>query len=671
MAKFNRYVRWMATVALLTGAVAWGMGVTLGATKSERQGASAKTSGTIDLSRLEPANREELTALTGTIPGPNFTQVFDKRVAFIPMRDGVKLRTDIYTPKHQSGALPIIVERSPYCYRHDQYGYSPLLREYGALIRDGYIFAFQGVRGRCGSGGQFYALGPLTHLANSKATDDSTDAYDTIGWLVKNVPHNNGRAGILGISYDAYLVTRALVDPNPALKAASPQATCAEMFIGDDWHHNGAFRLDYSFNWIGGMEAARLRGAAALEGYDNYSRFLRLGPLSNVNRLIFHGQAPSWNGFAEHPNLDRYWQTDSCDVIPYIQPVSVPTLNVLGWFDAEDFYGALKTYEKYQSLDSKGLNYLIVGPWYHGGWSFSPGRFLRDIDFGHDTARWYRDEIQARWFRYWLKGEGTLGLPKVMAFRAGTNVWEQYTSWPPKEGVVRQKLYLSENFGLSFTPPTATGGSLHDDYISDPAKPVPYTPRPVTYNGWPTWKEVDQRFVDGRPDVLTYESQALKEDITISGDVVAHVFAATSGSDADWVVKLIDVYPDPDPSRAYMSGYEFMVADAIFRARYRHSFAKPEPVVPGKVTSYQISLRDRDYTFKKGHRLMVQIQSTWFPLYDRNPQRFVPNIYDAVAADFQKATQSIYRSGQYQTYLSLPVNTRPPELLPKALHPGS
>jgi uncharacterized protein len=624
------------------------------------------------LDRLPKSRREGLLTSDGSLPGPDFTLLFDKQVAEIRMRDGVTLHTEIYTPKNSTTALPLIYERTPYGLSPDSHGYSAHLRMYPELIADGYIFALQDSRGRGASGGQFVTGGPMRDKSKRRATDPSTDAFDTIDWLVKHVSNNNGRVGTLGISYGGFLVTRALVDPHPALKAASPQATCVDMFIGDDWHHNGAFRLSYSFDWIAAMEAERQPGnAASLESltrYDQYEQFLALGPLSNVNQRLFHGSAPSWNAFAQHPNLDDFWTKEMCGVLPYTQPVTVPTLMVAGYFDAEDFYGPLELYKKFETQDPKHLVRLVMGPWYHGGWSRSPdGRLLGQIDFGQDTSRWYRSQVQARWFAHWLKGGPSPDLPPVLAFRTGENRWESYDSWPPRQSVEERQLYLHANGTLSFEAPAENGVGDHDNYVSDPAKPVPYHPRPITGDEWAEWQVADQRFVDGRPDVLSYESEPLKQDITVSGDPVAHLFAATTGSDSDWVVKLIDVYPEDyalDPS---MRGFQFMVAGEVFRGRYRHGFDKPEPLVPGEVTAYDIALRDRNHTFKTGHRIMVQIQSTWFPVIDRNPQHYVPSIYEAVQSDFQAATQSVYRSARFPSHLTLPVNTRPAEPLPASL----
>jgi uncharacterized protein len=652
-------------------------GQTPGATQQPATTPSSAADIERKLARLPKSRRDGLLMSSGKVPGPDFTPLLDKEVAEIPMRDGVTLHTEIYSPKSRSALLPIIYERTPYGLSPDAQGYSAHLRMYPELIADGYIFALQDVRGTGGSGGEFVTGGPMRDRSRARSIDPSTDAYDSIDWLVKHVRGNNGRVGTLGISYGGFMVTRALVDPHPALKAASPQATCADMFVGDDWHHNGAFRLSYSFDWIEAMETER-RGAdrsalEALQRHDSYEQFLALGPLANVNARLFHGNAPSWNAFAEHPNNDDYWTHEMCGVLPYTQRVTVPTLMVAGYFDAEDYYGPLELYHKYETQDPKHLVRLVIGPWYHGEWSRSPdGRTIGAIDFGRDTSRWYRDHVQAPWFAHWLKKRESPDLPPVLAFRTGENRWEPYEVWPPREGILEQKLYLAADGKLSFEPPNSGDSSAsrdssqHDDYVSDPAKPVPYLPRPITDDYWAEWQVADQRFVDGRPDVLTYESEPLSEDLTVSGDPIAHLYAATTGSDADWVVKLIDVYPESWPDKS-LRGFELMVAGEVFRARYRSSFERPAPLVPGEVTAYAIGLRDRNHTFKAGHRIMVQVQSTLFPVIDRNPQRYVPSIYEAVESDFRAATQSVYRSPQFASYLSLPVNTRAPATLPPSL----
>jgi putative CocE/NonD family hydrolase len=605
---------------------------------------------------MAKSTREEMAVYSGKIAGPDFSTAFSKTEVQIVVRDGIELHTEIYTPLDQTEPLPMILVRSPYGLHHDKFGYSAWLREYTHLMKDGYIFVFQDTRGRGASTGH-YVTAPALHDPDAvNGTDDSTDAYDTIAWMVKNIPRNNGRVGMLGVSYGGSLTTRALVNPHPALKAASPQASCVDLFIGDDFHHNGAFRLEFSFDWIGAMEAGASK-ADLRRRYDHYDSFLELGPLSNVNKEIFHGRAPSWNAFDEHPNYDDFWATRMCGVLPYIQaPVTVPTLNVGGWFDAEDHYGAVEGYKKYEQGDTHGLNSLVMGPWYHGGWHTSAGRTLGAVDFGDDTATWFREHVEAPFFAHWLKGAPEVELPEVLSFRTGANAWQHYDAWPPKTGIKETRLYLHAGGLLSFDPPTAADGA-HDEYESDPSKPVPYAPRPITDNGWPEWQMHDQRFVDGRPDVLTYQTAPLKEDVTITGEPMAHLFAATTGSDADWVVKLIDVYPDvAEP--APMGGFEFMLAEEVFRARYRNGFKTPQSVTPEKITPYVFSLRSRDHTFKAGHRIMIQIQSSWFPLIDRNPQSYVANIYEAHQSDFRAARQSIYRSREYASHISLPINSR-------------
>jgi uncharacterized protein len=592
----------------------------------------------------------------GEQPGPDFTRLFRKISVQISARDGAQLHTEIYAPVDQHGSLPVILVRSPYGLQPDKFGYSAWLRQYTHLMRDGYIFAFQDTRGKGGSTGTYVTAGPQRDPKIPKSTDESTDTYDTIDWLVKHVANNNGRVGTIGISYGGFLVTRALVDPHPALKAASPQAPCVDMFIGDDFHHNGAFRLDYAFEWIGSMEEG-IERSSMLDRYDHYQRFLEIGPLSNINTNILHGKAPSWNAFENHPNYDDYWRLGICSVLPHIQhPVKVPTLTVGGWFDAEDHYGSVASYEKYEQGDRQGINNLVMGPWFHGGWTLGAGHNLGAIDFGSATSEYYREHIEAPWFAHWLKDQERPALPEVTSFRTGQNQWQKYDAWPPKTGIREGRLYLQANFGLAFDSkqqPTPQA----DSFVSDPAKPVPFMPRPITDNGWPEWQMYDQRFADGRPDVLTYQTQPLAQDVTITGEPIVHLFAATTGSDADWAVKLIDVYPDvTQPER--LGGFEFMLAEEVFRSRYRNSFEKPEPVEPGAVTPYVFSLRSRDHTFLSGHRIMVQIQSSWFPLIDRNPQTYVPNIYDAVAGDFHAQTHSVYRGGSVASYISLPLNEK-------------
>lgn len=392
--------------------------------------------------------------------------------------------------------------------------------------------------------------------------------------------------------------------------------------------------------------------ASVIDRHDTYEWYLELGPLSNVNKKYFFEKIPSWNDFARHPDYDAFWKRQA--FAPWLNRVTVPTLNVAGWWDQEDFYGPLKIYELLERHDTNRENFLVVGPWNHGGWSNGEGRKLGRIDFGSATAAHYRQNILAPFFARYLKDKGTAPASEALTFRTGVNEWVQHDTWPPKRDVVDRRLYMQPEGKLSFAPPSATAAGF-DSYVSDPANPVPYRPRPITLRtGWSTWLVEDQRFVDRRPDVLSWATDVLSEDVIVSGKIVANLFASTSGTDSDWIVKVIDVLPEEDPDPA-MRGYQLMIAGDVFRGRYRKSFEKPEPIAADVVTRYEIGFPANDHAFRKGHRIMVQVQSTWFPVIDRNPQRFVPNIFAARASDFQTATQKIYRSGRQASFIALPV----------------
>ncbi len=578
--------------------------------------------------------------------------------AMVVMRDGVKLNTDFYVPQNQSGPLPILLLRTPYGIDNAAGRFNSSFEE---LAADGYIFAFQDLRGRYKSEGTFVMQRPARNAAqrgDPNAIDEATDAYDTIDWLVKNVARNNGRVGMLGVSYDGWTTAMALTDPHPALRAASPQASPADMWLGDDFHHNGAFRLSYGFEYATRMETSKRDERFAFDSYDTYDWYLRLGPLSNANAKYLHGAIPSWNDFAAHPDYDAFWQAQT--LIPSLTQVTVPTLNVAGWWDQEDFYGPLAIYQRLEQFDRDNRNFLVVGPWRHGGWNSADGRMLGNIDFGGAPSKYFRDSIQAPFFAYYLKGRGDLHQAEATTFEAGDNRWRTFDAWPPKHGVTARPLYFHADGVLSFDAPRDTGQRF-DGYVSDPAHPVPYRQRPIqpTYDprgsGWYTWLTEDQRFVDGRPDVLTFETDVLTDGLTIAGDVIADLFASTTGTDADWIVKLIDVYPEDVSGNAKMGGYEFMVSNEVFRGRYRESFEHPAAVVPDEVVEYRYSLHGQNYRFGKGHRIMVQVQSTWFPVIDRNPQTFVPNIFEAKAGDYRAATQRIFRSARWPSRVVLPV----------------
>ena len=583
---------------------------------------------------------------------------FDRIEQMVPMRDDVRLHTIIYAPKNRSEKLPIILNRTPY-------GIDNIYRAFpgslGELIDEGFIFAFQDIRGKFKSEGQFIMQRPPRGPLNKTNIDEGTDTYDTIDWMLKNVPNNNGRVGMTGTSYPGWLVMMAVIDPHPALKAVSELATPADMFLGDDFHHNGAFRLSYGFEYSYELETSNVLTNFDFDRYDTYKWYLELGPLSNANAKYFHGKLPTWENFVNHPNYDDFWQNQA--LIGQIKQTRVPIMHVAGWCDQEDFYGPVKAYEILEKTDSNHLNYLVAGPWNHGGWNRLTGDKLGNIDFGSPASQYFRSNILRPWFAYYLKDKGKLQQPEAITFETGSNRWMSFGSWPPRENVASRRLYFQAAGRLSFDQPKGTGPQF-DTYISDPAHPVPYRHQPIepTYNpankggsNWSTWLVEDQRFVEGRPDVLTFESEPLTEELHIAGDIVAHLFASTSGTDSDWVVKLIDVYPESYPTDAKMGGYQLMIADEILRGRFRNSFTKPEPIPANSVVGYTIDLHTNDHAFLKGHRIMVQVQSTWFPLYDRNPQKFVTNIFNAKVSDFQRVTQRVYRSGANASYVEIPV----------------
>ena len=582
---------------------------------------------------------------------------FSRQEAMIAMRDGVRLYTQVDAPVIPSGKLPILLLRTPY-------GLGDLSANQVAaalpeLSGDGYIIVRQDIRGRFKSEGQFVMLRQPRDPKDKNAIDESSDTYDTIEWLLKNVPNNNGRVGMAGTSYGAWLSVVGMLDPHPALKAVVQQASPADMWLGDDFHHNGAFRLSYGFEYVYMMESSKeiSNVTTVVNSLDAYEWYLNLGALSNVDSKYFHGKLPTWTDFVNQPDYNAFWKRQA--FAPWLNKVTVPTLNVAGWWDQEDFYGPIKIYELLERHDTAKQNFLVVGPWNHGGWSRGDGNKLGRIDFGSPTAADYRRNVLVPFFAYYLKGQGSAERPEALTFRTGVNQWVKHNEWPPKQNINERKLYFQAGRKLSFDAPAATGAPQFDSYVSDPASPVPYRPRPIQLrSGWPVWLVEDQRFVDRRPDVLSFESATLTDDVTVSGRIVANIFASTTGTDSDWIVKLIDVYPEayePDPT---MSGYQLMIAGDVFRGRYLKSFEKPEALKANEIYHYQISFPANDHTFKKGHRIMVQVQSTWFPVIDRNPQRFVQNIFRTQESDFQPATQKIFRSGQNASYISLPVESK-------------
>jgi putative CocE/NonD family hydrolase len=587
---------------------------------------------------------------------PEFTEIR----AMVPMRDGVKLNTIVFSPKQAGGPLPFLLMRTPYGAPSSP---RPLTSEsYKELVDEGYIFVYQDIRGRYSSEGTFVMMRPSRDKRDPRAIDESTDAYDTIEWLLKNVPGHNGRAGLMGISYGGWLTAMAMLDPHPAVKAVSPQAPPADMYLGDDFHHNGAFRLSYGFEYAARMETSKEDTTFRFDAFDTYEWYLRLGPLSAVNERYLLGKIPTWNDYVAHPNYDAFWQKQA--MAPSLTRVTVPALHVAGWWDQEDFYGPQKIYETLEPFDRQDMSFFVAGPWNHGGWMRADGSSLGRIKFGANTSKYFREKIQAPFFAYFLKDKGRWDVPEAITFETGANAWQVYDEWPPRKLTEDRNLYFKEDGRLSFEAPGGEDGRAFDSYVSDPTRPVPYRPRPIeaTYDprgsGWSTWLVGDQRFVHLRPDVLSWETEPLAADVTVTGQIVARLFASTTGTDSDWIVKLIDVYPSDHPADPAMGGYQLMVSNEVFRGRFRTSFEKPEPLVPDRVTDFTIDLHGADHRFLKGHKIMVQVQSTWFPLIDRNPQTFVENIFLAKASDYRVATQRVFRSKAHPSHIVLPVRVR-------------
>ncbi|MDY3560729.1 CocE/NonD family hydrolase [Gemmata sp. JC673] len=593
-----------------------------------------------------------LTVANAPSQAPDADSRFERTEAMVPMRDGKKLFTTLHVPKEPKGPVPIILLRTPYGIdgRAER-----LLRNYFKdMIDDGYAFVLQDIRGRFKSEGTFVMTRPARDPNDPKAVDEASDTYDTIEWLLKEVKGNNGRVGMLGISYPGWLAAVAMLDPHPALKAVSPQASPIDMFLGDDFHHSGAFRLSYGFEYVAMMETDKTNFSFHFDRHDTYDWYLKLGALSNVNRKHFKNALPTWNDFVAHPNYDTFWKTQSLE--PRLTRVTVPTLTVGGWYDQEDFRGPLKMYELLEKHDKKGQNFLAVGPWNHGGWASGKADRLGRVPFDSDTGGHFRKEVQAPFFAHYLKDAGKAP-PEARMFLTGANTWATYDSWPPK-GATARKLYFHPKGKLSFDPPPERAAEA-SEYVSDPANPVPYRPRPVrpTYPGpeWPEWMVQDQRFTHGRPDVLSFETEPLAEDVTVAGAMKVKLFGATTGTDCDWVVRLIDVYPEDYKKPPELAGYQLLIAGEPARARFRKSLEKPEPVKPGAVEEYLVDLVQGHHRFRKGHRIMVQVSSSWFPVIDRNPQKFVPNIFEAEDADFQKATQKVYHTPAFPSRVELDV----------------
>jgi uncharacterized protein len=579
----------------------------------------------------------------------------------IPMRDGKKLFTSVYVPKDTSKKYPILMDRTPYSvapYGPDKYkgtlGPSPL------FLHDGYIFVYQDVRGRWMSEGIFREMTPeLEDHKTNNDVDEGTDTYDTIDWLLKNIPNNNGKVGVWGISYPGFFTTTSLLSRHPALVAASPQAPMSDLYR-DDAFHNGAFMLVANFDFYAfftnrqdDKPTQRMGGRFDFGTEDGYKFFFNMGSVKNTNDKYYKDTIRLWNEMLDHPNYDQHWKDRN--VLPHLHDIKTSVLITGGWYDAEDLYGAINTYKTLVKDNPSTPIYFTMGPWVHGGWARGPGDHLGDVDFGGPTGPYYREKIEFAFFSHYLKGTDG-DIPKVSAFETGVNQWKNYNVWPPKEAEDKN-LYLLPGGKLSFDAPAAEANTA-DEFVSDPNKPVPFI-NGISIDMKREYMTGDQRFAEGRPDVLTYQTDVLDHDVTLAGNIWADLKVSTTGTDADWVVKVIDVYPDSTKNNqwskdTYLTGYEQMVRSEAMRGKFRNSFEKPEPFVPGKVSPVNFELQDVLHTFKKGHRIMVQVQSTWFPLIDRNPQVF-EDIMKAKDTDFKKATNKVYTSKEHPSYLKVRV----------------
>jgi putative CocE/NonD family hydrolase len=632
---------------------------------------------------------ESASTISGQVPTlPSETPVkleptndgFDyvRREVMIPMRDGVKLHTVILVPKGAKGA-PILLTRTPYdatgLTTHAQSSHlGPILNGYDnateVIIEGGYIRVVQDVRGKYGSEGDYVMNRPLHGPQNPTSVDHASDTYDTIDWLVKNIPESNGKVGILGISYDGFLPLMALVNPHPALKVSVPMNPMVDGWMGDDWFHNGAFRQQ-NMPYIYDQEATRRSDVQWWTShFDDYDMYMQAGSAGELGRRRGLEQVGFWRKLLDHPNYDAFWRDQAVDKILAAQPLKVPVMLVHSLWDQEDIYGAIAVYKAIKPKDAGNDKvFLVMGPWHHGQ-EIRDGSSLGALKFNSDTALTFRQEILRPFLDHYLKDSAPkAGIAPVTAFETGTNTWQRLPSWPAgcTSGCTLKPapLYLHTGLKLSFDRPKP-GDSAFDEYISDPTKPVPFRARPIQpVNGslvartWAQWLVDDQREASGRPDVVAFVSEALSEPVKISGQPIANLVASTSGTDSDWVVKVIDVYPDEVAMQPGMGGYQLMVSADIFRGRYRESFETPKAITANEPLAYRFALPTANHVFLSGHRIMVQVQSSWFPLYDRNPQTFVPNIFWAKPGDYRKATQRIYHAPGQASFVELPLVTTP------------
>ena len=599
--------------------------------------------------------------LAQTAPPYDVKAHYTKREVSIPMRDGVKLFTIIYSPADASQRYPILMTRT--AYGIGPYGagsYRTVLGPNNEFAKEGYIFVYQDTRGKFKSEGEFVHHVP--YVRGSTKPNESTDTWDTIDWLVKNVSNNNGRVGQWGISWAGWEVALGMIDAHPALKASSPQAPPQDQFLGDDYHSGGAYQMMYGFNWMSTNARARVApNERDTERFDygtpdGYRFFLEMGSAANALKY-FADDVPTYRDHMEHGNYDDYWKARN--VPKDLDHIAHPVLIVASWFDAQDFYGPFRMYRALKEKDSANKTTLAVGPWTHGGWSRGPGDVLGDMTFGTKTAEYFRANIELPFFNFYLKDKGRLTLPDAVVFETGANKWHEYSQWPPKSTRSRQ-MYLQAGGGLAFNAPDDDRtDAAFDEYVSDPAKPVPYTAEITTTEGHLFMVE-DQRFVASRPDVLVYQTPPLNENLTIAGPIDVTLNVSTTGTDADFVVKVIDVYPGdapdpvPNPRNVRMGHYQMLLAGDILRAKFRNSLSDPEPMVPNQPTKLTFTLGDKYHTFLKGHRVMVHVQSSWFPMFDRNPQTFV-DIYHAKDTDYRKATHRVFRSASLASFISFPI----------------
>jgi len=602
---------------------------------------------------ITPAN----TSAQNAAEKPSIRDRYSKYEYRIPMRDGIRLFTNVYVPRDTSKEYPILMMRTPYSV--SPYGannYPPFgLGPNHLFSDDGFIFVYQDVRGCFMSEGIFDNMRPhLDRKTSLKDIDESTDTYDTIDWLLKNVPGHNGKVGQWGISYPGFYSSAGMIDHHPALVAVSPQAPIADWFF-DDFHHHGAFFLPHGFNFLASFGRPRPKPTTKWPGGfnhgtpDGYQFFLDMGSLKNANLRYLKGGIPFWNTITEHPNYDEFWQARN--LLPHLKNTAPAVLTVGGWFDAEDLYGALKTYRAIEKQNPGIFNVIVMGPWAHGGWARGDGERLGNAYFDAKTSEYYRANIEFPFFRRYLKDDSEAPqLPEATMFETGVNRWRTFANWPPTD-LSRRNLHFRAREGLSFES-VEEPGQVYDEFVSDPRKPVPFT-QAINIGMTREYMTDDQRFAGRRPDVLCYQTEPLQEDITLAGPLQAELWVSTSGTDSDWVVKLVDVFPAKadDPKEIgtgeHMGGYQMMVRSEVIRGRFRESYAQPKPFAANQPTKVPLELQDVLHTFQKGHRIMFQVQCTWFPLVDRNPQKYVPNIFEANDDDFVSATQRVYRSRDY------------------------